>query len=56
MEELIKSIQAVQTALNTNLEAYLKGNKSAGQRARKNTVELEKLFKQFRKDSVAASK
>lgn len=56
MEELIKSIQTVQTALNTNLEAYLKGNKSAGQRARKNTLELEKLFKQYRKASMEAAK
>lgn len=56
MEELFKSIQTVQADLNTNIETYLKGNKAAGVRARKNTLELEKLFKQFRKDSVAASK
>lgn len=56
MEELIKSIHTVQTDLNTNLEANLKGNKAAGLRARKNTLELEKLFKQYRKLSVEASK
>lgn len=56
MEELIKSIQTAQANLNTNLESYLKGNKAAGARARKNTLELDKLFKQFRKESVAASK
>lgn len=56
MEELIKSIHAVQAYLNVNLEANLKGNKAAGLRARKATLELEKLFKQYRKLSVEASK
>lgn len=32
------------------------GNKAAGARARKVSLELEKLLKQFRKDSIAASK
>lgn len=32
------------------------GNKAAGARARKVTLELEKLLKQFRKDSIAAAK
>ncbi len=52
MEELIKSIQTVQADLNINFEAALKGNKAAARRARKNTLELEKLYKQFRKVSV----
>lgn len=56
MEELIKSIQTAQNNFNINLDAYLKGNKAAGARARKNTLELDKLYKQFRKESVAASK
>lgn len=33
-----------------------KGNKAAGTRARKASLELEKLLKQFRKDSLEASK
>ncbi len=32
------------------------GNKAAGARARKASLELEKLLKQFRKDSIAAAK
>lgn len=32
------------------------GNKSAGARSRKATSNLDKLFKQWRKDSVAAEK
>lgn len=33
-----------------------KGNKAAGTRARKVSLEIEKLMKQFRKDSVEAAK
>ena len=33
-----------------------KGNKAAGTRARKVSLELEKLLKQFRKESLEASK
>lgn len=56
MEELIKTIQATTANLNADLTKYAEGNKSAGARARKATVELTKLYKQFRKDSVAAAK
>lgn len=33
-----------------------KGNKAAGTRARKASLELEKLLKQFRKESLESSK
>ena len=33
-----------------------KGNKAAGTRARKSALELSKMFKEFRKVSVEASK
>ena len=33
-----------------------KGNKAAGTRARKASLELEKLLKRFRKESLEASK
>lgn len=39
-----------------DLDDTLNGNKSAAARARKKSVELGKLFKQFRADSVALSK
>ena len=32
------------------------GNKAAGARARKVSLEIEKLLKQFRKESIAAGK
>lgn len=50
--------------LASNFEAFAKdaqaqvenGNKAAGARARKASLEIEKLLKQFRKDSIAAGK
>ncbi|HBN62665.1 MULTISPECIES: histone H1 [Muribaculaceae] len=50
--------------LTSNFEAFAKdamaqvenGNKAAGARARKASLEIEKLLKQFRKDSIAAGK
>jgi len=57
MKELVENIQTTfenfQTEANTQLET---GNKSAGTRARKSSLELEKLLKEFRKVSVAESK
>lgn len=52
MDELIKNILIKQSELADNLLAC-KSNKSAARRARKNTVELDKLYKQFRKESVS---
>lgn len=50
--------------LNADFEAFAKdaaaqvesGNKAAGARARKVSLEIEKLLKEFRKSSIAASK
>lgn len=50
--------------ITTDFEAFAKdakaqvesGNKAAGARARKVSLEIEKLLKQFRKDSIAATK
>ena len=52
MEELVKKIMETELALNKNMEDNLNGNKAAGVRARKATLALEKLFKEFRKESV----
>ena len=56
MEELINSIKATTEALNDNLGKYLNGNKAAGRRARKCTLALTKLGKQFREESLKAEK
>tara|TARA_B100002049_G_scaffold214874_1_gene179956 strand:+ start:326 stop:502 length:177 start_codon:yes stop_codon:yes gene_type:complete len=57
MKELVENIQATFENLQTEANAQLEtGNKSAGTRARKSSLELEKLLKEFRKVSVAESK
>ena len=57
MQNLVKQIEAQIATFNENVEAHIvKGNKAAGARARKATLELTKLFKEFRKQSVGSSK
>ena len=57
MNELIAKIKELNEALLTDAVAQAeKGNKAAGTRARKASLELEKLLKEFRKVSLEASK
>ena len=57
MEKLVEQIKAQYALFAENAEAQVsKNNKAAGTRARKASLELEKLMKQFRKDSIEASK
>ncbi|WP_419510714.1 histone H1 [Alistipes sp.] len=57
MEKLVTEILAKMEAFKTDaLLQVEKSNKAAGTRARKVSLEIEKLMKQFRKDSVEASK
>lgn len=51
-EQLFAEIKSVINGLLPNLEANVNGNKAAGVRARKATLKLEKLMKQYRKQSV----
>ena len=51
-EELFAEIKSVINGLLPNLEANVNGNKAAGVRARKASLKLEKLMKQYRKQSV----
>ena len=57
MNELIAKIKEMSYALlaDAALQAE-KGNKAAGTRARKASLELEKVLKEFRKVSLEASK
>lgn len=57
MNELVAKIQEAYEAFakDATLQAE-KGNKAAGTRARKASLELEKLMKEFRKVSVEAAK
>lgn len=57
MKELIEKINAeYETFTKEATQQVEKGNKAAGTRARKAALELSKLFKDFRKESVEASK
>jgi hypothetical protein len=57
MEELVTKIKAEFEALTTDANLQIeKGNKAAGTRARKSSLDLEKLLKEFRKVSLEASK
>lgn len=57
MENLLKNITAQMDAFKTDAELQLsKGNKAAGTRARKASLSLEKLLKEFRKVSLEAGK
>ncbi len=57
MEELVSKIKAEFEALTTDANLQIeKGNKAAGTRARKSSLDLEKLLKEFRKASLEASK
>ncbi len=57
MNELLTQIQDVYAAFSTDVALQIeKNNKAAGARARKASLELEKLMKEFRKLSLEESK
>ncbi len=57
MKELVDQIKAEYEVFALNADAQVeKGNKAAGARARKAALNLMKLMKDFRKESVEAAK
>ena len=57
MNELIAKVKELSEALLTDAVAQAeKGNTAAGTRARKASLELEKVLKEFRKVSLEESK
>ena len=57
MNELVNAIVAEYAVFAANAEAQaVKGNKAAGARARKSSLALEKLLKEFRRASIEAAK
>ena len=57
MKELIEKIQNLTAEFTKDANAQLEnGNKAAGTRARKASLEIEKAMKEFRKQSLAAAK
>lgn len=57
MKDLLAKISAEIETFKTESDLHIeKGNKAAGTRARKSSLELEKLMKEFRKASIEESK
>lgn len=57
MKELVDKINVEIENFSKNAKAQVEnGNKAAGTRARKASLELEKMLKEFRKVSIEASK
>lgn len=52
MLNLIRQIRKSTHDIMHDLEKFEQGNKAAGKRVRKNSIELERLYKEFRKRSV----
>lgn len=56
MKKLVKQIDELFAAISVDANKAAEGNKTAGARARKASIELEKVLKEFRKVSIAESK
>lgn len=57
MNELIEKIQTAYAAFTADATLQIEnGNKAAGTRARKASLEVEKLLKEFRKESLTFQK
>jgi hypothetical protein len=56
MKELVGNLNQLFADFAKDAELNVTGNKAAGQRARKVSLEIEKALKEFRKVSVADSK
>ncbi|MCQ2154487.1 MAG: histone H1 [Bacteroidales bacterium] len=56
MKKLVKQIDELFAAISVDANKAVAGNKTAGARARKASIELEKVLKEFRKVSIAESK
>ena len=57
MNELVNTLIESFNTFSVDATAQIeKGNKAAGARARKMSLEIEKMLKEFRKTSVAESK
>lgn len=56
MKEVVEKINALAGAFMADAAKNVAGNKAAGARARKASLELEKALKEFRKVSIGAAK
>ncbi len=56
MKQLIEQLEKKMEAFKTNANSHLeKGNKAAGLRAQRISLDLEPMLKRFRKQSLVAS-
>ena len=56
METLVEQLHTLFESFKEEAAKNLSGNKAAGTRARKTSLEIEKVLKTFRKESIEASK
>lgn len=56
LKDIISILSGLFQDLSEDLLKASRGNKTAAQRVRVRTIELEKIAKQFRKESLAAEK
>lgn len=57
MKELLEKIEAAAASFKTDASAQVEtGNKAAGARTRKVSLEIEKMMREFRKVSIEAAK
>lgn len=56
LNDTLSQMNSLLTTMALDLTKVIKGNKSAAQRVRVGTIDLEKIAKRFRKESVAAEK
>ena len=56
LSETMGKLEGLLTGLTKDLAKVARGNRSAAQRVRVGTLSLEKVGKQFRKESVVAMK
>ncbi len=54
MKELVEKINGLFTAFALDAQKNVEGNKAAGVRARKASLEIEKALKEYRKASIEA--
>lgn len=56
LSDTISKLESLLLSVAKDLEKVSRGNKAAAQRVRVGTIRLERIAKQFRKESVAAEK
>lgn len=56
LNETVKRMRELLAGISVDLEKSVGGNKAASQRVRTSTIKLEKIAKNYRKESIASEK